>query len=123
MLIESITLALFMSILTVSALLWLRFVNRPAWSRMQSRLDELESRIKTLGQELEQRTQAEPREFAEYLLPRLAEPAAGMLNLTKRTQAIRLLREGQSAEQVSHRLHIAKGEVELIKKISQIYVQ
>jgi DNA-binding NarL/FixJ family response regulator len=48
-------------------------------------------------------------------------PAAGpALNLTKRTQALRMLRRGESVESIASALRAPRNEVELLVKVQQI---
>ena len=51
-------------------------------------------------------------------------PAAGpALNLTKRTQALRMLRRGESVESIASALRAPRNEIELLVKVHQIQGQ
>jgi DNA-binding NarL/FixJ family response regulator len=58
----------------------------------------------------------------EMTLPApVSAPAAGpALNLTKRTQALRMLRRGESVESIASALRAPRNEVELLVKVQQI---
>jgi hypothetical protein len=55
------------------------------------------------------------------LLDPVSPPAAGpALNLTKRTQAFRMLRRGESVESIASALRAPRNEIELLVKLQQI---
>jgi DNA-binding NarL/FixJ family response regulator len=51
-----------------------------------------------------------------------AEPPMGSMNLTKRSQVLRLHRRGESAEQIAAALHLPRNEVELLLKVHRTIV-
>jgi hypothetical protein len=57
-------------------------------------------------------------DHAEQESARLQQPAAGM-NFTRRSQAIRMFKHGESPDQIAAALTIPKNEVDLLLKIHQ----
>jgi hypothetical protein len=74
---------------------------------------ELRATIESLAAQVRelQRTPAAPADAAA--------PRAG-LNVTKRSQALRLHRQGESAEQIAASLQLPRQEVELLLKVQRI---
>ena len=79
---------------------------------LEIRLAELEEKAQTLKNE----SAALP-----VNLP-VAEMAFSGVNLTKRTQALRLHRQGSDPEVIARNLGVAKGEVNLMLKLHRIIV-
>ena len=52
--------------------------------------------------------------------PAPAPTVGSALNLTKRTQALRMLRRGESAESIAGALRIPRNEIELLLKVQQL---
>jgi hypothetical protein len=80
---------------------------------LETELGKLRSTLAELKQRLE-----ECEQRSEQLVPPQA-PASGF-NLNRRTQALRLLRRGDTPDHVARSLSVPKQEVELLQKVQQI---
>lgn len=124
----SVTTALFTALLAVTvsaAIAW--FLMRQvkiAFDEFQSRANKrqqsMHSELGRLRSELEalrSRTDEAERRAEAATIPR--HPMAG-LNLTHRTQALRMLRRGDSSDKVASILGISQTEVELLQKVQRM---
>ncbi len=89
------------------------------------RTNDLESRMETAVQALQTRVDemsAEMREVAHQPAPVSSAPAVPRpgMNLTTRSQVLRLNRRGESVEQISKLLTVPRQEVELLLKVHRI---
>jgi len=86
-------------------------------NRRQQMLETELGKLRGVLAELKQRLE-ECEQRSEQLVPPQA-PASGF-NLNRRTQALRLLRRGDTPDHVARSLSVPKQEVELLQKIQQI---
>jgi len=82
--------------------------------RWKTEADHLRRALQALAQELEEERRA--------ALDRLAGPKQGM-NLTRRSQALRMHRLGQSPENIAAALGISRREVDLLLKVHQTVLE
>jgi DNA-binding NarL/FixJ family response regulator len=96
-----------------------REVRRAAREAADSR-SEVDSEIASVRQSIEQ-IRGELAQLSQ-VSSRLVEPppAASGLNLTKRSQVLRLYRRGESPGHIAAALSMPQGEVELLLKVEQI---
>jgi hypothetical protein len=96
---------------------WLRAAAQKAAAyqeRSDTALDELRRRLDGLAAMMEEvRQQAAP---VSQIAPR------GGLNLSKRSQALRMHRRGDGAEQIASTLEIPRQEVDLLLKVHRIVI-
>jgi hypothetical protein len=89
-------------------------------NQYKKRLQALEGALRQMRAEAEDLTvrlqEAEERE--ELLVP--PTPPRSGLNLSKRTQALRMFLRGESPEQIAAALSIPEGEVQLLLKVQRI---
>ena len=81
--------------------------------RIQAALKTAEADIRTLGNELHE-LELQPALNGSPPVPRAA------FNLGKRTQALRMHRQGDSAEKIAASLELPRQEVELLLKVHRI---
>jgi len=79
-------------------------------------LENIGSRLASLAAEMEQLKQRGP------VVPPAGPPKPGF-NLSKRTQALRMHRRGDSPDQIASALEIPLQEVELLLKVHQIVIR
>jgi hypothetical protein len=96
------------------AAMWQRAAKHGAQAseeRVQATLNELRERISSLGAELEQTRVAAASGYT------VARPG---MNLSKRSQVLRLHRRGESPEQIATSIAVPRQEVELLLKVHRI---
>jgi len=95
-------------------------LKRDLWraeKRWQSRVEVLEAGLQARAQALDERCNAlsqAPSQPAPAAAPRSG------LNLTKRSQALQMLRRGAAAQEVAATLSLPLNEVELLAKVNEI---
>lgn len=85
----------------------------------ETRRENAEARLALELEALAKRTQEIERELAEAALPGSSTITAGM-NLTKRSQALRRMRQGEGPEHIAAALNLPLKEVELLMKVNHI---
>jgi hypothetical protein len=92
--------------------------------RLKLRLDRQQAEIGTAAQDLKVKLEEltlrlrDSEERAGVLVA--PEPARSGLNLTKRSQVIRMSRRGERAENIAASLSLPRGEVDLLLKINAL---
>lgn len=90
------------------------------WRRKHSGLEDA---IRLMGAEIEDlKTRLQEAEERAGLLVAPTPPRSG-LNLSKRTQALRMFHRGESPEQIAAALSIPENEVQLLLKVNRILVE
>lgn len=82
-------------------------------TQTQELIAELRRTLGTLERSLQEHEQQE-----DLLLAARAIPGAS-INLTKRSQMLRMYRRGESAEQICATLHVPRSEVDLLVKVQK----
>jgi DNA-binding NarL/FixJ family response regulator len=108
--------ALAFSILSFFRAQWLA---RAAELRAEGRRAEYESALDALRLELNA-CAGQLRDLQQQ--PACPAPPGGGLNLSKRSQALRLHRRGESAQQIAAALHIPQQEVDLLLKVHRVVI-
>lgn len=91
-------------------------------SAHQSRLDAVQSLNETVSREIEAlRVRLAEAEDRAGVLVAPAPPRSG-LNLNKRSQVMRMARNGEAPETIASALNLPRKEVELLLKVQQILV-
>jgi biopolymer transport protein ExbB/TolQ len=111
--------------LTLAGALLLFFSLKRELARAQAEAAALEERWRTEAGELRRAVQALAQELEEErraALDRVAGPKQGM-NLTRRSQALRMHRLGQSPENIAAALGISRREVDLLLKVHQTVLE
>lgn len=85
-------------------------------STVESGLADLGAQVRKLQTEMQ-----EVQQHAGMLVP--PEPCRSGLNLSKRTQVLRLHRAGEDAARIAGSLGLPRGEVELLIKVHRIAVE
>jgi len=86
--------------------------------RTRARLDEVRLQLQNVQLQNTQRALADP--------PPAAEPPVALrsgMNLTKRTQALRLLRRGEDISHVAAALGVPRREIELLVRVQKLSAQ
>jgi len=111
------------AVLSTAALFLFRRQQRAAWRRAEAdwagRQSEWEAELAAFSQRMDSLA-AELRDVAEAASQVRGGPGAGPkngLNLTKRAQALRMSRRGESAESITAALAVPRSEVELLLKV------
>jgi hypothetical protein len=98
--------------------------------RLRARLGALERRVLAAREEQEASLETLRRTVeglaAQWREPRVAEMAMPLrpgLNLSKRSQALRLHRRGDDPQQIAERLELPVQEVELLLKVHEIVMR
>lgn len=99
----------------------LKLEMRAARQRDQSRMEAIEAEHQQLGEQLE--TAAARLEQIEERAAAFSVPARAGLNPSRRSQALRLFRRGQSAEEIARSLSLTSGEMRLLLKIHGMVTQ
>jgi hypothetical protein len=108
--------ALAVSILALFRAQWLA---RAMERRVDARRAEWESALEALRLELKD-CSGQLRELQQQ--PASPAPLGAGLNLSRRSQALRLHRNGDSAQQIAATLHIPLQEVDLLLKVHRIVI-
>jgi phage-related baseplate assembly protein len=90
------------------------------WRRQQSALEDAIQQMRADVEDLKTRLQ-EAEERAGLLVA--PTPPRSGLNLSKRTQALRMFHRGESPEQIAAALSIPENEVQLLLKVNRILVE
>jgi len=90
------------------------------WRRQQSTLEDTIQQMRAYIEDLKTRLQ-EAEERAGLLVA--PTPPRSGLNLSKRTQALRMFHRGESPEQIAAALSIPENEVQLLLKVNRILVE
>lgn len=114
------TLPLVLAAAGIFACLWLFFtIKREFREGERRRLNELEE-IRQFVRSLERRLERE-REEAELAGSRSL--ISNGMNFSKRSQALRLMRKGEDPERVAAALNLPTGEVQLLRKVTEIVTE
>ncbi|MCS6953090.1 MAG: DUF2802 domain-containing protein [Bryobacterales bacterium] len=100
--------------LCVLLFLWIKREVRAVVVESRQRAEAHEQILSGLRKELDEARAALAAAAAAAGVPR------GRLDLTRRAQALRLYRQGQSAAQIASTLGLPRGEVELLLKIHRL---
>jgi hypothetical protein len=87
--------------------------------KIQRASDDLRSLCDTLKSQVEQ-LQVDLQEAQEQLKLSAGAPAKSLININKRTQALRLHRAGEPPERIAASLGMTRGEVDLLIKVQSI---
>lgn len=83
----------------------------------QDALGEFRRMLGNLEQSLQEHEQSEAQEMPLRAVPGVS------INLTKRSQALRMYRRGETAEQICSALQMPRNEVELLLKVHKALVE
>jgi len=87
------------------------------WNQRQQNMNSELGKLRSTVQELRTKVEEAERRAETMVAPN---PPTSGLNLSRRTQAIRLLSRGEAPEQIALRLQLPKQEVELLQKVHRI---
>ena len=90
------------------------------WRRKHSGLEDAIQQMRAQIEDLKTRLQ-EAEDHAGLLVA--STPPRSGLNLSKRTQALRMFHRGESPEQIAAALSIPENEVQLLLKVNRILVE
>jgi hypothetical protein len=94
-----------------------------AEERSDARRALCESALETLQNDLAACLQELREVQREPVFPSMATPARPGLNLSRRSQALRMHRQGCAAEQIAEALELPLQEVELLLKVHRIVIE
>jgi hypothetical protein len=105
--------------LCLALFLRLKMGLRSIEKKLQRGGDDLRSLCDTLKERVEQ-LQMELQEAQEQLKLSAGSPAKSLININKRTQALRLHRSGEPPQRIAAALGMTRGEVDLLIKVQSI---
>lgn len=118
--IAGIACTLFVTGVSVLLFLHLKKLQEESQSRSNKRQQTIHSELGKLRGEVEDlRNRLEDAERNAASIPAPRNPLAG-LNQAHRTQALRLMRKGESADKIAATLGVPRGEIDLLIKVQQM---